>query len=256
MENEAALKKEVCARERQNRAKNRRPTIARGRGHLIVKAWRIPPLPRIRPASRGPDPLGDSACSAGPRKRPLPSRCWYGCRCGRWFPGVSPELAARPRFRVSPNRSPATRVRFGKEEGHGGCGVFPALTQTGKTEQSRALLTQAWGAVLAKLRRACRLCRHPLARRAGVEPAGALAPRPCAAYWEGGGSPLLPGFVLFGEPGLLDHVPDRTKALVPVLGLLGRIPRFDRGLVGLQRGHGLDKQNLFDVFFHRLSLSF
>ena len=40
-----------------------------------------------------------------------------------------------------PNRSPAKRVRFGKEEGGSGCGALPALTETGKAEWSELLLT-------------------------------------------------------------------------------------------------------------------
>ncbi len=40
-----------------------------------------------------------------------------------------------------PNRSPAQRVLFGKEEGDHGFGVFPALTETGETEWSELLLT-------------------------------------------------------------------------------------------------------------------
>ena len=35
---------------------------------------------------------------------------------------------------AAPNRSPAKRVRLGKEEGRSGYAVFPALTQTGETK--------------------------------------------------------------------------------------------------------------------------
>ena len=38
--------------------------------------------------------------------------------------------------RSPPNRSPVKRVRFGKEEGVNGYGVFAALTQTAETECS------------------------------------------------------------------------------------------------------------------------
>ena len=44
-------------------------------------------------------------------------------------------------FHRPPNRSPAKRVRFGKEEGGSGCGALPALTETGKAEWSELLLT-------------------------------------------------------------------------------------------------------------------
>ena len=43
----------------------------------------------------------------------------------------------------SPNRSPTKWVRFGKEEGDCGDGVFAALAQTAETEWSRLLLTLA-----------------------------------------------------------------------------------------------------------------
>ncbi len=43
--------------------------------------------------------------------------------------------------RHPPNRNPAKRFRFGKEEGTYGYGAFPALTETGEAEWSKFLLT-------------------------------------------------------------------------------------------------------------------
>ena len=51
------------------------------------------------------------------------------------------EWSELPQPPSPPNRSPAKRVRFGKEEGGSGCGALPALTETGKAEWSELLLT-------------------------------------------------------------------------------------------------------------------
>ena len=59
--------------------------------------------------------------------------------------GYEDEWSELPQPPSPPNRSPAKRVRFGKEEGGSGCGALPALTETGKAEWSELLLTPLKG---------------------------------------------------------------------------------------------------------------
>ena len=87
--------------------------------------------------------------------------------------------------RHPPNRNPAKRFRFGKEEGTYGYGAFPALTETGEAEWSKFLLTWwlGWRDSNPLYRSQSPVCYHYTTSHCRRKPGPAP---PASASWWGG----------------------------------------------------------------------
>ena len=116
------------------------------RRELITHAWtdreasNITPFTRFRACRKGPKNRAVSGVGTGGSIALFTALQQDSAICSQ-----SAEVCGRSGasfFHRPPNRSPAKRVRFGKEEGGSGYAALPALSETGKAEWSELLLTQ------------------------------------------------------------------------------------------------------------------